>query len=553
MSDARPAVTWSRRLARPVVTLAVFALLVVGLRRLLGTFEPDEVVAGLAATPVAAMVAALGLLAAQYAMYVARELLAVRFAGCGALAAVRVVLAALVSRSLGTLGLATITGLALRLRLYAAWGLDHHQVARLTLYNEATHYVGLLASAAIVLLTFELPPLVALDATLPVPRLFGALAAALVAAYVALALGRERPWRIRSFELPALSGRLLVPQLVLPLADTVVASAIVWVLLPPSAGLDYPATVTACLLAGVLGSLSQLPGGVGVFEAAVLQFVPPSAHAAALAGLLVRRVVVSLVPVAIGTLLLVGYELVRRAPVPPRSWPRETAATAMAATSFAVGVLLMMLPSFGLGGSLLSLGQVAHALVFADGFATLLVARGLHLRRARSWRYALALFSARALIALAAGPDLVAIGLCLAMIALLAASRRAFSDQPAGRDDDAAWIAAFAIAVAGAGWLALSAEPGGPAVAAAARGGGVLMVLALIGGDAAERWWRRRRHRRASLPPPLTSPPVPLPPPGEPGPGGAAPGGAGPGSPPGGAGPGSPPGGSPPDGSPPAR
>jgi phosphatidylglycerol lysyltransferase len=238
-----------------------------------------------------------------------------------------------------------------------------------------------------------------------------------------------------------------------------------------------------------------VPGGLGVFETVVLQFIPPAVHTEAMAALLIRRVIVSLVPVAIGTVVLVVYELVRRGPVPAHSWPREIAATAMAVTTFASGVVLMVAATYRMNGPLAQLGQGAHTLMFFDGFATLLVARGLHLQRRRSWRYAMILFSLRAAFAMAAGPDLVAVALSLALVALLYASRRAFQYAPGPRDEDSSWLAAFVIAMGGVTWIALVADRHDPGPSAAARGAGLVIALALGAWIGTEQWRKRRRTK----------------------------------------------------------
>jgi phosphatidylglycerol lysyltransferase len=487
--------TTVRRLAKPVLTVVMFVVMIGGLRRLLGTFDERAIVAAYERTPVRYIAAAFGLLAVQYAMYVVRELMAVRFAEKTELSPARVALASLVSRSLSSLGLATITGFALRLRLYEAWGLTKSDVTRLTLYNETTVYIGQAVVIAVIFSFVDLPPLVAIGVTIPAPKLIGAAAAAIVVAYVALSVRRHEPWHIRSFELPPVRGQLLAAQIILPIADTLVAAGIVWTLLPASAGLNLGETAAACFLGGLVGTISQVPGGLGVFETVVLQFIPPSVHAEAMAALLIRRVIVTLVPVAVGTLVLVVYELLRRGPVPAHSWPREIAATAMAATTFASGVLLMVASSYRTRGPMAELGHFAHALMFFDGVATLFVARGLHLQRRRSWRYAMILFSVRALIAMFAGPDLVAVFLSLALVALLLASRRAFQYAPGPRDDDSSWLAAFVIAVAGVTWLSLVAERRDLAPSVVARGTGLVIALALAAWVGTEQWRKRRQTK----------------------------------------------------------
>ena len=105
------------------------------------------------------------------------------------------------------------------------------------------------------------------------------------------------------------------------------------------------------------------------------------------------------------------------------------------------------------------------------------------------------LFVARALIALAGGPDMPALALSLTMVALLLASKRAFHRQPGPRDDDTALYAAFIITMIGVTWIALVADPSEASRAAAVRGAGVITALALAGAVVAQHARRLRRER----------------------------------------------------------
>jgi len=192
--------------------------------------------------------------------------------------------------------------------------------------------------------------------------------------------------------------------------------------------------------------------------------------------------------------VLLGLELMRRPAPHGRVWT-DTTATALAVLVFATGVMQIVSASVGATyGPLAELGPIAHTLVFAIGFATLFVARGLHLRHDRAWRAAVFLMVARLGLAALAGPDLPALLGSLVILGILIAGRSTCPESRPQADDPIAWATTIGVAVLGLGWLALSADPGSLPRAVAARAGGVIIAAAILAGAAVA---RARRERRA--------------------------------------------------------
>jgi phosphatidylglycerol lysyltransferase len=474
----QPPLIW--RVAKAVVTVAIVLFLVAGLQRLLGSFDFAAVVAGFQDMPLGAVVAAIGLLSLQQAVFIVQETAAAQFAGKAELGLGRIAVASLVCRSLSSLGLGTITGFALRWRVYGAWGLDRNDVTRLSLYNESTYLIGIVVSVAAVFTFSEVPAVATASITLPPAWLLGGAAWVLVGGYVIASLSRTRPLHIRKFEVPIVRGRLLAAQLILPVVQMIVGGALVWVCLPDAAGLSLPETVTACFVASLVGSISQVPGGLGVFETVVLQFAPPETHPAVLASLLVRRVIVNLLPIILGTLLLVGSEVSRRPQARTPMWT-DNLASALSVTVFVGGVILVLTASLGaLTGPFARLGTFAHTVVFAIGCATLVVARGLHHRLAHSWRGAVALLALRFVIALASGPEVLGILTTSTMLIALLVCRRAFTEARIVHDDPFAWHVTLVVALIGVGALAIAADTGDLTYAVEIRGAGILIAVAAL-------------------------------------------------------------------------
>ena len=164
------------------------------------------------------------------------------------------------------LGHPLFTGMALRMRLYAGWGLSTLQVARVLAFSLITFWLGFLTLAGGAL---TLEP-VALPATIPWlgahGRAIGSLLLALVAAYLIACWRVRTPVTIRgrSFQLPR--PAIALAQLAVSSLDWAFSAAVLYSLLPRSWELTFPVFLAAYLVAQAGALASQVPGGIGVFE-----------------------------------------------------------------------------------------------------------------------------------------------------------------------------------------------------------------------------------------------------------------------------------------------
>jgi phosphatidylglycerol lysyltransferase len=202
-----------------------------------------------------------------------------------------------------SIGLALLTGSAVRLRAYARHGLDAAAVARVSAFVTLTVSLGLLATGSGALLASE-APLRLFDLAIPV-RPAGAVLGLVVLAYLAWsAFGvrevvNEGAWEIRRPSLPVAVGQLLV-------------SALVCVM-PAAVGIGYGTLMRVYLVAQTVGTMSHVPGGAGVFELVMLTLlasvVSPELRAALVASLVMFRVLYYLLPLAVALVVALGAEL----------------------------------------------------------------------------------------------------------------------------------------------------------------------------------------------------------------------------------------------------
>src|SRR5690242_14629388 len=161
-------------------------------------------------------------------------------------------------------GFAIVSGAAVRYRFYSRWGLSSNQIARLVVFYSSTFWLGLLVLGGAALLVAPAP---AVSALVPEPglRIVGAALLAIAGAYASLPLVGRRSLRLGAWRFSVPTPPQIATQFALSIADWLLASAVLWELLPdPRPSL---LTMTGVFVAAQLaGLISHVPAGAGVFE-----------------------------------------------------------------------------------------------------------------------------------------------------------------------------------------------------------------------------------------------------------------------------------------------
>jgi glycosyltransferase 2 family protein len=203
-----------------------------------------------------------------------------------------------------TLGFPLITAGTVRYLIYSQAGLTASKVASLTVIAGVTFWFGnifVLGTG----LAFHARAISAINHIYPLLNmLLGLAILGAVLAYLVWVTIRRREVSVKGFrlELPGLG--LTLGQIALGVIDQSAAAGVLYVLLPSHAGLDYFTFAAIYVFACILGVASNAPGGIGVFEAAMLNAVPAPSGGALLASLVLFRVIYYLLPflVAVGFL-----------------------------------------------------------------------------------------------------------------------------------------------------------------------------------------------------------------------------------------------------------
>lgn len=463
------------RLAGSLVGVAVFVAALWVLHDALRAYHYRDLLAAISRLPWSAVWLSLALTAAGYLVLTGYDLLALHHIGA-TMRLPGIATTAFIANALGNnVGNTLIAGAAVRYWIYTFHGLSAEQIARVAVMCSLGFWLGFGCLAGI-LFTFdpgELPAALRLDGLAMRPLGVGLLVA--TATYLALC-AHGRPLRIgrHRFQLP--SPWLSLGQIGIASLDLCLMSAALYVLLPSAVDLPFTHCVTAVLVALVAGNVSLVPGGLGVFESAMVVMLAPRVGTLELtSALLAFRGLYFIVPlfVAVGVAAMGGGMggFSRRARL-YRPAVRRIAALApqlLSALTFVSGALLLFsgaLPAAA--GRLARLNEylalpiieASHFVASVVGAALLLLARGLQRRLDGAWLLAAGLLSAGAALSLAKGWDFEEALVLGVAAAVLLPFRRQFYRKSSllGEPFSAAWAAAVAIVLAGSAWLVLFAH-----------------------------------------------------------------------------------------------
>lgn len=220
-------------------------------------------------------------------------------------------LAAFTSYSIGhNVGASVFTGGAVRYRIYSAWGLDAIDVAKICFLAGLTFWLG---NAAVLGIGIAYHPEAAtaidqlpawLNRILALGILAGLFGYVIWVGMRPRSVGRG-PW---SVQLPG--GSLTLLQIVIGIVDLSFCALAMYMLVPDEPNLGFVVVAVIFVSATLLGFASHSPGGLGVFDAAMLVGLWQMDKEELLAGMLLFRVLYYLAPFFISVILLTLREII---------------------------------------------------------------------------------------------------------------------------------------------------------------------------------------------------------------------------------------------------
>jgi glycosyltransferase 2 family protein len=293
-----------------ILSLAIITVAVVVLVHMLRGIDINEVIAAVKATEKRAAAAAAAFVAGGYFTLTFYDWFALRTIGRKEIPYRIAALSGFTSYSIGhNIGATVFTGGAVRYRIYSAYGLDAIEVAKICFVAGLTFWLG---NATVLGLGLAYTPQAAgwID-QLPnwANRCIAGAMLTVLASYLLWVWSAPREIGRGEWKVNLPSGPSTLLQICIGILDLGCCALAMYMLLPNEPNIGFVTLAVVFVSATLLGFASHAPGGLGVFDAAMLVALWQFDKESVLAGLLLFRVLYYLVPFVFALIILGAREI----------------------------------------------------------------------------------------------------------------------------------------------------------------------------------------------------------------------------------------------------
>jgi uncharacterized membrane protein YbhN (UPF0104 family) len=288
-----------------LLSLTIIGVAAVVLFHMLRDLNVDEVIAAVKATERRHIAAAALFVAGGYFTLTFYDWFALRTIGRSELPYRIAALSGFTSYSIGhNIGATVFTGGAVRYRIYSAYGLSAIEVAKICFVAGLTFWLG---NATVLGLGVAVEP----HAAGPIDQLPGWLNRILaivillmLASYIGWVWSAPREIGQGEWKVKLPNGPSTLVQIVIGLFDLGFCALAMYMLLPDEPNIGFVTLLVVFVTATMLGFASHAPGGLGVFDAAMLVALWQFDKEDLVAGLLLFRLLYYLAPFVIALAIL---------------------------------------------------------------------------------------------------------------------------------------------------------------------------------------------------------------------------------------------------------
>jgi phosphatidylglycerol lysyltransferase len=471
------------RFTQKIIHLLPFAVFVCALlivHNQLKNQDLSNIASSLQTTPAWIVIAAFVLTVINYLVLAGYDGLALYFTGHTKIPLSKVIAAALLSYAISNnTGHAWAAGGSIRYRFYSKWGVPGWDILKISLFLAITYLLGALSLGlvgSLLLPNYSSNPV---QETQAIYWISWICAVSLLVYWGAVGLWRK-PLLIKGFELYLPSPAITLWQTLVSGIDIILSSLVLWVLLLGKVDIGFGGFVMVFVVAQVAGVISQVPGGIGVFEGAFLLLMSDiqgtDQHLILVGALMLFRTIYFFIPLLLAGAGLLSYEMAGRWKLVVKSNripSRLLLATVPQLYSFLllfVGGILFVSGFVSVNPKVLDcirylvplpLVELAHPLASLIGLLMLLLSRGIRLKVDAAWHSNLFFLGFSIITLMLKGFDWRESLVLLMIMALMLPTRSHFRRRSSllQMSFSTSWRAKIMMVLAGTIWLGFFSYP----------------------------------------------------------------------------------------------
>lgn len=459
-----------------LLPLTLFGLALYIVHKEMGAGNFQHVIVSIRAVPPSILAWAIVLTIINYLLLGGYDYLALRYTGHRQVPMGKILIASLISYPISNnTGHSWAAGGSVRYRFYSAWGIPGWDVLKISFFLTVTYLLGVLVLGLIssLLLPEYLPQSAG---HLHLIRILTVICGTSLVAYWLAVIFWKKPLVIKGMELSLPSVGITVSQTLIAAADVLLSSLVMWVIIAGHVKISFMVFLLVFVIAQVSGVISQVPGGIGVFESAFL-FLMSDIHSSGqhlhlwlIGALFLFRIVYYFLPLALAGIGLLSYEAFTRRQAlveGTRVFRRLLSVTIPQVYSvlllFCGGVLLISGAIPTKTSDLqwlqhfipLPVLEISHLIGSITGLFLLFLARGIRLKLDAAWYGSLILLATGIVVSILKGFDWQDSVTLFIMLMLLLPARRHFRRKSSLFDMpfSVPWILMILVVLIGASWI----------------------------------------------------------------------------------------------------
>jgi uncharacterized membrane protein YbhN (UPF0104 family) len=287
------------------ISLTMITIAVVVLYHILRDIDPDSLIDAIEATDWKTLIIAGLFVVAGYLTLTFYDLFALRTIGRPEVPYRVAALAGFTSYAVGhNVGASVFSGGAVRYRIYSNWGLSVIEVTKICFVAGLTFWLG--NATVLGLGVLRAPQAARAIDQLPLwcNRVMALVILTMLVAYVAWVWVRPRVIGRDGWQVTLPGGPLTLIQIAIGIIDLGCCAAAMYMLVPDEPNLGFVTVAVIFVAATLLGFASHAPGGLGVFDAAMMVALWQFDKEDLLAGLLLFRLLYYIIPFVISLAVL---------------------------------------------------------------------------------------------------------------------------------------------------------------------------------------------------------------------------------------------------------